>query len=192
MTPTCASLPDTVSLAQPGGTRRNVSGSANLPGTERGRGQEHAGKAGTEDQTRKSVSRKTRVAWQKLHCLKSSPTRFSRRPAGARQKDGDFSLRTACVGGRCPRRGQPQPPRGRGASKGLVQRTNGLPKRRSDVSYRGSKGSPTGREPYGDGAPIVVCGRESRPPGKGGQVIGRPVHRGTRDAKRRRCSERHP
>ena len=40
-------------------------------------------------------------------------------------------------------------------------------------------GSPTGREPYGDGGPVVVVGvttgqggRESRPQGEGGQVIG--------------------
>ena len=40
-------------------------------------------------------------------------------------------------------------------------------------------GSPTGREPYGDGGLVVVAGvttgqggRESRPQGEGGQVIG--------------------
>ena len=40
-------------------------------------------------------------------------------------------------------------------------------------------GSPKGREPYGDGGPVVVVGvttrqggRESRPQGEGGQVIG--------------------
>jgi len=40
-------------------------------------------------------------------------------------------------------------------------------------------GSPTGREPYGDGVPIVVVrvtphqgGRESRPQGEGAQVTG--------------------
>jgi hypothetical protein len=32
-------------------------------------------------------------------------------------------------------------------------------------------GSPTGREPYGDGVPIVVRGRESRPHGEGEQVF---------------------
>ena len=39
-------------------------------------------------------------------------------------------------------------------------------------------GSPTGREPYGDGGPVVVVGvtphqggRESRPQGEGGQVM---------------------
>jgi hypothetical protein len=42
-------------------------------------------------------------------------------------------------------------------------------------------GSPVGREPYGDGGPVVVAGvppgqggRESRPQGEGGQVIGHP------------------
>ena len=43
-------------------------------------------------------------------------------------------------------------------------------------------GSPTGREPYGDGVPVVVVGvaphqggRESRPQGKGAQVAGLPM-----------------
>jgi len=43
---------------------------------------------------------------------------------------------------------------------------------------RTNVGSPTGREPYGDGVPVVVAGvttgqggRESRPQGKGAQVI---------------------
>ena len=43
-------------------------------------------------------------------------------------------------------------------------------------------GSPKGREPYGDGVPVVVAGvttcqggRESRPQGEGAQVIGRPA-----------------
>jgi hypothetical protein len=42
-------------------------------------------------------------------------------------------------------------------------------------------GSPTGRESYGDGGPVVVAGvttgqggRESRPQGKGGQVSRTP------------------
>jgi hypothetical protein len=43
---------------------------------------------------------------------------------------------------------------------------------------RTNMGSPTGRESYGDGGPVVVAGvtpgrgRESRPQGEGGQVIG--------------------
>jgi hypothetical protein len=44
-------------------------------------------------------------------------------------------------------------------------------------------GSPTGREPYGDGALVVVRGRESRLHGEGGQVPSDQQHvRGTRDA----------
>jgi hypothetical protein len=44
-------------------------------------------------------------------------------------------------------------------------------------------GSPTGREPHGDGALVVVRGRESRLHGEGGQVSNDRQHaRGTRDA----------
>ena len=44
-------------------------------------------------------------------------------------------------------------------------------------------GSPVGREPYGDGALVVVRGRESRLHGEGGQVSVDLQHvRGTRDA----------
>ena len=53
-------------------------------------------------------------------------------------------------------------------------------------------GSPTGREPYGDGVPIVVAGvttcqggRESRPQGEGAQVIGHFRPGGMRNAERR-------
>jgi hypothetical protein len=60
---------------------------------------------------------------------------------------------------------------------------SGAPTARSDGRQRRITGSPTGREPYGDGVPIVVVGihrkveipphpggRESRPQGEGGQV----------------------
>jgi len=49
---------------------------------------------------------------------------------------------------------------------------------------RTNVGSPKGREPYGDGAPVVVAGvttrqggRESRPQGEGVQVIGHHMAR---------------
>jgi hypothetical protein len=38
-------------------------------------------------------------------------------------------------------------------------------------SVRLDTGSPTGREAYGDGAAVVVCGRESYPHGEGPQVL---------------------
>lgn len=43
--------------------------------------------------------------------------------------------------------------------------------------------SPKGREPYGDGVPVVVRDRESRSHGEGGQVSSECQHKGgTRDA----------
>src|SRR4051794_33066498 len=65
-------------------------------------------------------------------------------------------LRTLPVGERPSRRG----------FKGM----DGTPQPRSDVSWIRDSGSPNGREPQGDGAPVVVGGRESRPRGEGGQV----------------------
>ena len=56
---------------------------------------------------------------------------------------------------------------------------SGTPKSRSDVRQGRTRDRPTGREPQGDGAPIVVVGvtthqggRESRPQGEGAQVTG--------------------
>ena len=53
-------------------------------------------------------------------------------------------------------------------------------RRARDVQRRRTAGSPTRREPYDDGVPIVVAGvttcqggRESRPQGEGAQVIER-------------------
>src|SRR3954465_1151746 len=57
---------------------------------------------------------------------------------------------------------------------------SGRPTSRWHVRRRRTAGWPTGREPYGDGVPIVVAGvttcqggRESRPQGEGAQVIER-------------------
>src|SRR4051794_8059953 len=67
----------------------------------------------------------------------------------------------------------------------------GPPPSRSDVQHRGNAGSPTGREPYGDGAPVVVRGRESRSQGEGEQVFGTVSPRGgMRNAERRNLSDR--
>jgi hypothetical protein len=54
----------------------------------------------------------------------------------------------------------------RGEFKGM----SGEPKGRYHEQPARTAGSPTGREPYGDGALVVVRGRESRPHGEGGQV----------------------
>src|SRR5262245_33870957 len=52
--------------------------------------------------------------------------------------------------------------------------TNRAPTSRYHVRLPGNRGSPTGREPYGDGAAVVVRGRESRPHGEGRQEVGMP------------------
>ena len=62
---------------------------------------------------------------------------------------------------------------------------------------RTNVGSPTGREPYGDGGLVVVAGvtpgrggRESRPQGEGGQVMWtRKMLGGMRNAERRNGAE---
>jgi hypothetical protein len=66
------------------------------------------------------------------------------------------------------------------------------PKFRSTRTTRTNVGSPTGRESYGDGGPVVVAGvttcrgvRESRNQGEGGQVTGHHNPGGRRNAERR-------
>jgi hypothetical protein len=60
----------------------------------------------------------------------------------------------------------------------VVKEMSGRPTSRSIRTTKTNAGSPTGREPYGDGVPIVVVGvtshqgdRESRSQGEGAQVI---------------------
>lgn len=69
--------------------------------------------------------------------------------------------------------------------KGMSQE----PKSLCYVPQRRNMGLPKGREPYGNGVPIVVVGvtthqrgRESRPQGKGGQVVVMERCGGARDA----------
>ena len=80
--------------------------------------------------------------------------------------------------GRCPAR--------------ALKEMSGAPKSRSTRMAETNVGSPTGREPYGDGGLVVVVGvtahqggRESRPQGEGGQVIGYRGPGGMRNAERR-------
>ena len=61
-----------------------------------------------------------------------------------------------------------------------VKEMSGRPTSRWHVRRRRTTGSPTGRESYGDGVPVVVAGvatrrggRESRPQGEGAQVVER-------------------
>ena len=60
-----------------------------------------------------------------------------------------------------------------------IKEMNGAPTSRSDVQQGRTRDQPSGREPQGDGVPIVVAGatprqggRESRPQGEGAQATG--------------------
>ena len=62
----------------------------------------------------------------------------------------------------------------------------------SRTSFLGiNVGLPTGREPYGNGASVVVRGQESRLHGEGRQVFKTPKYGGMRNADSRRSIERH-
>jgi hypothetical protein len=60
--------------------------------------------------------------------------------------------------------------------------TNWAPTAVLNVTQARNAGLPTGREPYGNGAPVVVRGRESRLHGEGGQVSRMGARGGTCDA----------
>lgn len=80
----------------------------------------------------------------------------------------DYRVQTACEGRRVAslaRSGRLAT--ARGEFKGM---SGGPTGRYHEQSVR-TAGSPKGREPHGDGAPVVVRGRESRPHGEGGQVL---------------------
>ena len=62
---------------------------------------------------------------------------------------------------------------------------SGAPKPRLDVFWFRNSGSPVGREPHGDGAPIIVREGESPSPGEGGQVDLDGREQGMRDAENR-------
>ena len=76
-------------------------------------------------------------------------------------------------------------PVGERPSVGGLKGMSETAKPRSDVFWSRNSGSPNGREPHGDGAPVVVGGRESRPQGEAGQVDRNDKEQGRRDVERR-------
>src|SRR5712691_8142304 len=131
-----------------------VSGS---PEPERARGQAPADKAENGEKTLTPLLGETRVTWRKLHCLKSNAHRSMeglwRQRLSARwtRRPGKRTAWATSAG--------PAPPNEGG--EGM----NGPPPSRSDVLQECTAGWPTGREPSGHGAAVVVSGRESRPQG---------------------------
>ena len=82
----------------------------------------------------------------------------------------------ACLQGRRNLRGMERCP------MRAIKEMSRTPKSRSDVRQGRTRDQPVGREPQGDGVPVVVVGatthrggRESRPQGEGAQVTGYPM-----------------
>jgi len=125
-----------------------------LPAPERARGHAPAGKAESGEKTLKPLLGETRVTRRKLDCLKSNPIR-SMEGLWLQRLKARWTLRqdkrTDCATSESP---APRNECGSGMS--------GPPPSRSNVLYGGTAGCPTGREPYGHGASVVVGGRESR------------------------------
>ena len=125
-----------------------------LPKLERAKGQEPAGKAESGEKTLKPGLGETRVTWRKLDCLKSNAIR-SMEGLWLQRLTARWTFRT-CKRTACATSEGPAPRNERG------QGMSGPPTSRSDVLCGGTAGWPTGREPHGHGASIVVGGRESR------------------------------
>ena len=119
--------------------------------------------------------RGTRVIWRKAGLPKSqSPDDETRRPPERHMLPAPRSATTSFAGCRNLRSVERSPVRG-------IKEMSGTPTSRSDVQQRRTRDQPSGREPQGDGVPIVVVGvaphqggRESRPQGEGAQVAGCP------------------
>ena len=110
------------------------------------------------------MCRKTRSVWSKLNCLNLSFHGVNRR---AEETTTEILL---------------PPIPGAFFSPGNTPGRHGMPVRHLKEANEGptqtyhvqlarNSGSPKGRESYGDGDPVVVRGRESRPHGEGGQVL---------------------
>jgi hypothetical protein len=106
------------------------------------------------------TSRKTRAAGSGLDCSKSNPDRGKRPPLTMGRNPQADSVRPSCAGssdlgsGKSARWDTGRDIPGVGM--------NGRPKPRSDVRPRRNARLPPGREPQGNGAPVVVRERESR------------------------------
>jgi hypothetical protein len=120
-----------------------------------------------------AACRGTRVIWRRLDCLNPNPQEMEGRIRRKSTPEADAALCSGFV----PWSGQP-PERGAMPSEG-IQGDEWDAYVTLSRTTRTNMGSPTGRESYGDGGPVVVAGvtpgqggRESRQQGEGGQVIG--------------------
>ena len=112
------------------------------------------------------------MIWRKLDCLNLN---LQVTKSSVRRKDA-WNRRPSCIGMAL---GSMHPPGWERCPARAFKEMSEAPTSRSTRMTRTNVGSPTGREPYGDTGPVVVVGvtphqggRESRPQGEGGQVIG--------------------
>jgi hypothetical protein len=82
-----------------------------------------------------------------------------------------YNVRHRCRCMRGPAHAIPALSAQRARTNEVYQGMSGMPTSRYHVLQRRTVGSPTGREPYGDRASIVVRGWESHPHGEGRQVV---------------------
>ena len=120
--------------------------------------------------------RKTRSEWLRLYCLNSS---FQGVNVPAKETANEILL-PLISGFLCAPENIPE--RHRMPTRHFKE-ANGEPNPTSYVQRARNTGSPTGRESYGDGDPIVVRGRESLLHGEGGQVLWESARRDVRNAR---------
>jgi len=157
----CVGLSAISSLLQKGDSRVMSLGHPSYPRPKGTRNHSMAEKRGYVE-IGETGPRKTRVAWSKLDRLNPNPDRGLSYSVVRPIEHDVIECRPF------PFRGYGKPARwdtGR-SSPGVGM--NGGPKPCSDVRLWRNLRSPSGREPQGDGTPIVVRVRESRTPGKGG------------------------
>jgi hypothetical protein len=130
--------------------------------------------------------RETRVIWRRLDCLKPNLQQTQRNVRRNGTCYRRCALRWHHAGAVATFGAQSV------AQRGQSKEMSGTPKSRSDVRQGRTRDQPTGREPQGDGVPIVVVrftphqgGRESRPQGEGAQATEYRRPGGMRNAERR-------
>ena len=135
-------------------------GSTSLPGRETRRGQQHARKAGSEPKAFRALPCETRVIWRELHCPNPKFQRCNGTPAATTPACGAIDNRRAGLS-------RWRPSDRWAMENDSIQGTEWDAYVTLGRSASRNAGSPTGREPYGDGV-LVVAGQGGGPdPTKG-------------------------
>src|SRR2546430_2564832 len=130
-------------------------GSTGLPGGETRRGQQHAREAGDEPKAFRASPRETRVIWRELDCSNPKPQWCNGTPPAT-------TLDRGATGSGCVALSHPRPSGRWATANDAVQGAEWGAYLTLGRSARRNVGSPTGREPYGDGVPVVAT-RGHRP-----------------------------